>query len=204
MYIYTYTLSVYVYIYVYAYVQIERERKRDRERHTLWGATLSWLLNIIGLFCKRALQKRLYSAKETYNFEEPTNRSHPHTSVFEGGDDGFMIRMILLVNACTRKYVHDVWIYICIYVHIYRKREKRREGDLHICLCIYVYMYIFICMCVYMYSSTCTRPKGFLFRPCTRLRAVWLTSLIALSAGLSGSPSMAPSSFSCWGSQDNQ
>jgi len=24
------------------------------------------LLNIIGLFCKRALQKRLYSAKETY------------------------------------------------------------------------------------------------------------------------------------------
>ena len=32
---------------------------------------------MIGLFCKRALQKRLYSAKETYNFKEPTNRSHP-------------------------------------------------------------------------------------------------------------------------------
>ena len=40
-------------------------------------ATISRLLKIIGLLCKRALQKRLYSAKETYNFKEPTNRSHP-------------------------------------------------------------------------------------------------------------------------------
>jgi len=40
-------------------------------------ATISRLFKIIGLFCKRALQKRLHSAKETYNFEEPTNRSHP-------------------------------------------------------------------------------------------------------------------------------
>ena len=31
-------------------------------------ATISRLLRIQGLFCKRALQKRLYSAKETYNF----------------------------------------------------------------------------------------------------------------------------------------
>jgi len=36
------------------------------------------LLKIISLFCKRALQKRLYSAKETLNFKEPTNRSHPN------------------------------------------------------------------------------------------------------------------------------
>jgi len=32
---------------------------------------------ITGLFCKRALQKRRYSAKETYNFKEPTNKSLP-------------------------------------------------------------------------------------------------------------------------------
>ena len=42
-----------------------------------WDATISRLLQIIGLFCKRALEKRQYSAKETYNFKEPTNRSHP-------------------------------------------------------------------------------------------------------------------------------
>jgi len=33
-----------------------------------WVATVSRLLKITGLFCKRALQKRLYSAKETYHF----------------------------------------------------------------------------------------------------------------------------------------
>jgi len=40
-------------------------------------ATISRLLKMLGLFCTRTLQKRLYSAKETYNFKEPTNRSHP-------------------------------------------------------------------------------------------------------------------------------
>jgi len=40
-------------------------------------ATISRLLKSIGLFCKRALEKRLYSATETCNFKEPTNRSHP-------------------------------------------------------------------------------------------------------------------------------
>jgi len=40
-------------------------------------ATISRLLKLIGLFCKSALWKRLYSAKETYNFKAPTHRSHP-------------------------------------------------------------------------------------------------------------------------------
>ena len=44
--------------------------------------TISRLLRIKGLFCKRALYKRLYSAKETYNFKEPTNRSHPIVHLF--------------------------------------------------------------------------------------------------------------------------
>jgi len=40
-------------------------------------ATISRLLKITGLFCKRALQKRPIFSKETYNLKEPTNRSHP-------------------------------------------------------------------------------------------------------------------------------
>ena len=40
-------------------------------------AMISRLLRIAGFFCKRALQKRRYSAKETWNFKEPTNPSHP-------------------------------------------------------------------------------------------------------------------------------
>jgi len=42
-----------------------------------WVATISRLLEIIVLFCKRALPTRLYSAEETYHFKGPTNRSHP-------------------------------------------------------------------------------------------------------------------------------
>jgi len=43
---------------------------------------MGWLslvgsLKFIGLFCKRALEKRQYSGKETYNLIDPTNRSHP-------------------------------------------------------------------------------------------------------------------------------
>ena len=38
--------------------------------------TIRRLLKTVGLWYKRALQKRLYSAKETYNFKEPTSRSY--------------------------------------------------------------------------------------------------------------------------------
>ena len=40
-------------------------------------ATIRRLLKITCLFCKGALQKRQYSAKETFNFKEPTSCSHP-------------------------------------------------------------------------------------------------------------------------------
>ena len=45
--------------------------------NTYGVATSSRLLKIIGLFCKKALWKRRFSAKDTSNFKEPTNRSHP-------------------------------------------------------------------------------------------------------------------------------
>ena len=40
-------------------------------------ATASRIDKIVGLFCKRDLYKRLYSAKETCNVIDPTNRSQP-------------------------------------------------------------------------------------------------------------------------------
>ena len=40
-------------------------------------ATISRLLKDLRLFCKKAILKRLYSEKETYNFKEPGDRSHP-------------------------------------------------------------------------------------------------------------------------------
>jgi len=42
------------------------------------------MLKNIGLFCKRALQKRPVFCKETCIFKHPTNRSHPIV-IFHGG-----------------------------------------------------------------------------------------------------------------------
>jgi len=71
----------------------------------LYGmATISRLLKTIGHFCKRALYKRLYFAKKTYNSKEPTNRSHP------------IIHMS--VSVCIYIYV-CVCICVCLCIIIY-------------------------------------------------------------------------------------
>jgi len=57
-------------------------------------------LEIIGLFCKRALQKRLYSAKETYDLKEPTNRSHPINWVAS-----WFSRILVLQSLYTVQYI---------------------------------------------------------------------------------------------------
>jgi len=70
---------IYIYIYTYTYIHThmhvriyERVDSENRKTHThahscecvmRYGvASISGLLTIIGLFCKRALSKRLYSA----------------------------------------------------------------------------------------------------------------------------------------------
>jgi len=40
-------------------------------------ALVSRINKITSLFCKRALLKRQYSAKETFDHIDPANRSHP-------------------------------------------------------------------------------------------------------------------------------
>ena len=68
-------VSVCVYLHCRAAGRIGKWR-RSADSVSLGVATISRLLKIMGLFCKRALSKRPYSAKETYNFKEPTSRSY--------------------------------------------------------------------------------------------------------------------------------
>ena len=54
-------------------------------------ATISRLLKIIGLFCRIWSLLQGSFVKETYNFKEPTNRSHPIANYFveqKGGEKG--------------------------------------------------------------------------------------------------------------------
>jgi len=99
-YIYIY---VYIYIYTHTYIGATYERVMShtsmsrasrgkggenllrRSKVTPHGeslvsygvATISRMLKNIGLFCKRALQKRPVFCKETCIFKHPTHRSHP-------------------------------------------------------------------------------------------------------------------------------
>ena len=74
-YIYT---CIYIYTRIYIYyawhdsvISVTQLLYTCQWRH--YGVTtISRLLKIVGLLCKRALSKRLYSVKETYNLKEPT------------------------------------------------------------------------------------------------------------------------------------
>ena len=93
--------------------------------HIIWNgvASVSRIDKIIGLFCKRALWKRRYSAKETYNLIDPTYHRHPihmHVLVY--------ILDSALDHICTYMCMHLIyrWYtdtctnrYICIYTYTY-------------------------------------------------------------------------------------
>jgi len=66
---------------------------------------------IVGLFCKQALWKRQYSAKETYHFKEPTNRSHPIWSAL-----WLTLNGLLSLPLCTwHIHVCDVFVLRCVW-----------------------------------------------------------------------------------------
>jgi len=102
-------------------------------------ATISRMLKNIGLFCKRALQKRPVFCKETCIFKHPTHRSHPISEMDKQ----------TYIHICTP-------IYICIYkgAGIYRGMHTRAERNSNVytyALSIYVhiktiYTYFHICI----------------------------------------------------------
>jgi len=89
-------------------------------------ATISGLLKVIGLFCKRALKTRRYSAKETYRFKEPTNRSHPIANFSEP--------VMCVMTCATRWYVTwlmHVWYDSSIYDMIRVQSCTRTDSHRH-------------------------------------------------------------------------
>jgi len=63
------------------------------------------------IYIKRALWKRRYSAKETYNFKEPTNRSHS------------------IVNSCDRLlyHIYILWWTLILYLHLVIDSDDRNS-----------------------------------------------------------------------------
>jgi len=106
-------------------------------------ASISRLLKIIGLFCKRALWKRLYSAKETHDFQELTNRSH---SMYDMTRLIHVCDMTHLIHVCDMARV-DVWQHMCDITgtcsRVFRARKTCEQHSLrHIHGCDMTHPYV--------------------------------------------------------------
>jgi len=95
--------------------------------------------------------ERLYSAKETYDFKEPTNRSHPIPNVDtymyqiytytateqvqQRGAQRVLLLCMCMLDTCMYQYLVSIFD-ICIYIHV----------------CTYICMYIHdVCMYIHTY-----------------------------------------------------
>jgi len=117
---------IYIRISVFTHTSVYTHKSRRIHTHVdtntyrsalaYGGASTSRLLQTIDLFCIRALSKRRYSAKETYYFKEPTNRSHP-IALHALGPAGSMSYIRVYLYSPTHLYIHT-YIHIYIYTHI--------------------------------------------------------------------------------------
>jgi len=106
----------------------------------VWSYIFKWVAGQIhirgGFFCKRALQKRQYSAKETYNFIDPTDRSHP----------------IWDMTHLTETGKHDTFIYVtCSFTCV--AGQIHRWDMTH--LISYIYMWYDLIICVTWRTHMC-------------------------------------------------
>jgi len=84
--------------------------------HDPWVATLSRLLKIICLFCR--ISSLLWGSfvQETYNFKEPTNRSHP------------------IYDPCF--YLHCNTTYVCMFTCRMHVRVNVHIARACVCICV--------------------------------------------------------------------
>jgi len=138
-------------------------------------ATLSRIDKIVGLFCKRALYKRRYSAKETCHFIDPTDHSHP-IYIFAGGANAAIVCRCSIVRGTL-----PIFRFLALYLYIYNS---------------YIYMFSSGCLlnvslvgCIhvchtktFLESSRCRTPplETSVYRP--RLTCSWYTLGIDVSS----------------------
>ena len=96
---------------------------------TCYGvASISRLLKITGLFCRTSSLLQGSFAKETYNFKEPTNRSHPIVSASLEAKACFLCLFSSPRLASKRKHALASRLQGRAERERERKRERKREN----------------------------------------------------------------------------
>jgi len=114
---YTY-LYIYIYMYISIYIYMPMHSTHTQSGqilptfyHACGVAMISRRLKIRGFFCKRTLEKRLYSEKENCNFKEPANRSHHIVHSLN-------LKLLNLLTYHTYIHIYE-YIYMCICMYVY-------------------------------------------------------------------------------------
>ena len=132
-------------------------------KYTYGVATISRLLKITGLFCKRALQKRLHSARSLLLVATPCIYIYTYTYIYVY----IYIHVHVYIHICihlhikdTYKYIYiytciHIYIHIYIYIHMYMYIHLHIHIDinthLHVYTCTYTCTYTYTCICIYTY-----------------------------------------------------
>jgi len=99
---------------------------------------------------KEQCKKRRHSAKETYNFEEPTNPIAPLYRHFEAIHMSYIyVYTFMYIHLCIYIYVYTfMYVHLCMYIYVYTFM------DIHLWMYIYVYTFMYIHLCIYIYVYT--------------------------------------------------
>jgi len=124
-------------------------------------ASISRLLTIIGLFCKRALQKRQYSAKETYNWECATRHIIMLLLLLITWSVASISRLLKITSLFCKR-APQKRIYSAKETYNLKEPSNRSHpiplcGRLHLCVCVCgrVCVYVYLCVRVCVRESVC-------------------------------------------------
>jgi len=134
-----------MYVYIHKYILPHRHTHTHTYAHRKRSsiATISRIDKIIRLFCKRALQKRQYSAKETSKIVDPTDRSHPIAAHWVFFCDIYHTYIYI-------SYIYICYIYLCMvyiiifvialweYMYVWERGGEAERESLCLCVCIFI------------------------------------------------------------------
>jgi len=147
-------------------------------------ATISRLLKTVGLFGRTYFLLQGSFAKETCNFKEPTNRSHPKFINVQRPAHWTCLRASCTVDSVAfaqRARVYDVLI-ACLSLRLYLCMEIQWRTNYsstystNVCICTRIYMRTYVRICAHMYAYVrickCTYVCTYITykRICTRIQ----------------------------------